>query len=169
MKHVALTAAFLAGMITGMSVFSRAADLYLDINGFSRHSQTHYTYQGERQAYNADNAGLGLTKQLTDGVDLMAGFYKNSFHKPSIYAGANFHINFLSGMYALRPGVSVGLVSGYDNTPDHTGMVRLCVLPNIRASIQNLGVKVGYVPAIGGSRGNVAVSVLTVQFQYQIN
>lgn len=193
MKFIAIIAAFLAGMITGMSLFSRAADLYLDVNGFSRHSQKYYTYQGQRQAFNEDNAGLGLTSSWTDNVDLTAGFYRNSYAKPSVYGGANLHMNFKGGPIVWRPGVSVGLVSGYDNTPDHAGVVRLAVMPNVAISTGNLGVKIGYVPARKASRGaavyggtlskdgnfststvgaepdDASASAITVQFQYQIN
>lgn len=188
MKRMSIVVAILSASQPAFATDS----LYIDVNGFSLHSKQYYSYQGERKEYNQDNAGLGLSKQWNDNADLTAGFYKNSYDKMSAYGGANAHLNFKSGSVSWRPGVCVGLVTGYDNTPDHAGVVRLMVMPNVAISVGDLGIKVGYLPARKASRSTVVYnstldkdgniytsttisktddvnpSVLTVQFQYRI-
>ncbi|MBT8448110.1 MAG: hypothetical protein KJO69_00365 [Gammaproteobacteria bacterium] len=91
------------------------SQLYLDINGLSKHL-------GENtEGLNERNIGAGLTlekrKLGSDFVkSLTAGGYKNSFNKNSYYAGGGLarRINLLDKLYADVGGVA-GVVSGYED------------------------------------------------------
>ena len=144
-------------------------NLLLDVNGYSWHSRDIYTSGGMSREYNSMNTGLGLTKQVSNHVDVSAGVYENSYYKTSVYGCANFHLNFGGGALIVRPGVSVGIVTGYDNTPDNTGVVRPIVLPSLVASFNDFGVRFGFVPPFPRSGGGSTVAVVTVQFQYRVD
>ena len=81
------------------------ATVLLDINGTSRHL-------GTDVKYNENNIGVGLTAEL-DNKLLTAGNYRNSFGKPSYYAGAGITKKFGNSIYA-KLGLLGGAVSGYE-------------------------------------------------------
>ena len=139
------------------------ADTYLDVNGISVHSLDYFTYEGRASKFNGSNVGLGITTDLYKYVDGKAGFYKNSYYHQSTYAALNVHTE---SWYGIEPGITVGFVSGYNNTPMHSGIVQFYVIPNVAIRYKDLGVMVGYIPPMPGEV--VPVSVVTVQFQYQI-
>ena len=88
--------------------------LYLDINGKSKHSGG-----DETQDYNENNYGFGITaeKEHDKIVQLLtAGGYKNSFNKPSYYAGGGLAKRFGAGDYYMDVGGIAGGVTGYDKT-----------------------------------------------------
>jgi hypothetical protein len=140
------------------------ADTFLDINGASVHSLDYFTYQGKVSKFNGENVGIGITTDLFKYVDIKAGVYKNSYYHPSAYAAINIHTE---SWYGIEPGVTVGFASGYNNTPMHSGLLQLYVVPNVAVRYKDFGVVVGYIPPIPGEV--VPVSVVTVQFQYQLN
>ena len=83
---------------------------YLDINGLSKHLNTDVEY-------NERNYGLGISREtVKDKIVkiLTAGGYKNSFNKPSYYAGAGIAKRFGNENY-LDLGVIGGAATGYDN------------------------------------------------------
>lgn len=90
-------------------------DYYLDINGLSRHINTPVEL-------NETNPGLGITAEDVNNKvvkALMAGFYKNSFENPSLYAGGSLARRFGNDYYADL-GVFGGLATGYGDTPQIT-------------------------------------------------
>jgi ribosomal protein L27 len=140
------------------------ADTYLDVNGASVHSLDYFTYGSTTHKFNGQNVGIGVTTDLNKYVDGKVGFYKNSYYHPSAYAAINIHTE---SWYGIEPGVTVGFASGYNNTPMHSGLLQLYVVPNVAVRYKDFGVVVGYIPPIPGEV--VPVSVVTVQFQYQLN
>jgi len=89
-------------------------DFYLDVNGKSKHFG-----KSDEQGYNENNVGLGITGEKADiGLVklLTAGGYKNSFNKPSYYAGGGLAKRFGSGDYTMDIGGIAGGVTGYEKT-----------------------------------------------------
>ena len=85
------------------------ADYYLDINGLSKHLNTDVEY-------NEQNYGFGVTREdVKDKLvkTLTAGGYKNSFGKPSYYAGGGLAKRFGDDYY-MDLGGMVGAATGYD-------------------------------------------------------
>ena len=143
-------------------------DVFLDVNGFSKHSQETFVYQGQQETFNGDNAGLGVTAALSKHIDLKVGFYDNSYFHTTVYGGVNVKTEFSFGQMKFVPGVTVGLATGYDNTPMHSGLFQLYVIPNIGIRFGSIGVTVGYIPGVSLASDSAPVSVVTAQFQYQI-
>ena len=94
-----------------------AGDVFLDINGTSKHSKDTYIYDGVTHAYNSRNIGLGLTYGLNKYLDLSGGFYDNSYYKLSVYGGLTLKHDLLYGNFRITPGVSLGVATGYSDTP----------------------------------------------------
>jgi hypothetical protein len=145
------------------------SDTYLDINGLSKHSINEYCYQGKCQPFNQTNPGLGITTDLTNHIDLKVGGYKNSYYKTSLYAGINIHTALTHNVWNISPGIMVGMVSGYDKTPMRVGTVVLSIIPNVAIHYQDFGVVIGYIPPVITPEAGKAISVVTMQFQYQLN
>ena len=145
------------------------ADTYIDINGFSKHSQDTYNYQGTTFKFNSQNYGVGITHTINKNVDFKAGLYHNSYHKVSGYSAANVNIDFAIKDVTVTPGIMVGVATGYNDTPMHSGMLQFMLIPNIGINYKKIGVNFGYIPAGGARAGEIAVSAVTVQFQYKID
>jgi len=155
-------------VIIGFAPLATADDLYLDINGFSKHSSEYYSYQGEKNKYNSVNPGLGITMNIAKYADVFAGFYDNSYYQTSVYAGVNLKVPFTISEIGIAPGVAVGGISGYEDTPLETQKISALVLPNLVFSYRNAGIRISYVPKVKTSEDRNAVSVWLLQLQYRI-
>ena len=128
---------------------------YLDINGLSRHGNTDVDY-------NEENPGFGITREtVNDGVvkALMAGYYKNSFEDPSMYAGGHLAKRFGDNYYA-DVGLSGGLITGYEDalTPMAALMMQL--------GKKDLGrLKFQYVPKIKSKQPSLLMMNLGIPFK----
>jgi len=98
-------------VLLNLIVFSVMADptYFLDINGLAKHTDTDYPY-------NERNYGLGISREKEKNKwvnSLAAGMYKNSFYKPSYYAGGSLARRF-GDKYYMDIGAMGGLITGYD-------------------------------------------------------
>lgn len=112
----------------------------LDINIGSRHSEGTYWGLENRsrgyieKKYNENNFGVGLSYGYRTWVDFKTGFFENSYEKNSFYIGAFIHKDiylFRSKMWLIAPGVNVGGVTGYNNTPMKTPVIAPLFIPAI--------------------------------------
>ncbi len=100
--------------------------------------------------YNENNTGGGLSYEVTNHIEIGAGFFKNSYHNTSIYSGADLHTD---RRKRISVGISVAAVTGYKDTPENTHVM---ILPNVVVGNEHLRMKIGYVP------GAVSLTTLTV-------
>src|SRR4030065_2163979 len=85
------------GVAEGQAVF-------LDVNGFSKHTQETFVYQGQQETFNGDNAGLGVTAALSKHIDLKVGFYDNSYFHTTVYGGGDVKAEDAFRQMKLHPG-----------------------------------------------------------------
>lgn len=89
-------------------------ELFFDINGFSKHIDTPDELSGQFE-YNEENPGFGITAETNGNSfikSLMAGGYKNSYGKPSYYAGGALGKRF-GDEYYMDVGGFGGVTTGY--------------------------------------------------------
>ncbi len=109
MKRAIIAAVVLAAIAPA----ARAAEpsrLALDVNLASYHTRA-----WARRELNQVNPGLGLEYQASPDWTALAGFYKNSYRRETVYALAAWtpvRINLPAGLHA-DAGIAAGLVSGY--------------------------------------------------------
>jgi hypothetical protein len=128
-------------LMAGCGSAQAAEDMWtVDFNVASVHSQENYYIDGAATPFNEDNQGLGIRYGLTDHVDVMAGFYDNSFHKTSVYAGVEWHT---SREYLVSVGVAVAAVTGYSGTPTETPLI---FLPVVQLGQPEIGMRFGHMP-----------------------
>ena len=124
-----------------------ANDLWLDINVASYHAGSDgYCYQGECDDFNEFNYGLGLSYELDDTFEATGGFFRNSYDKHSHYLGVKAKYDFARGDWALTPGLTVGLVTGYDDTEVEASTLQPMALPSVTVSYKRVRGTVGYIP-----------------------
>lgn len=143
--------------------------LYARKNG----EYTFFTETEKRRSYNSTNYGAGLKYGFTDYVDGFVGFYDNSYYKTSFYAGVNIKRDFypLDTKFRIAPGLKLGLVSGYDDTPsgDTTigpGNTTPLVVPNVEFGYGRYYVNTGFIPAIGNKATWVVMSQAGVRLDF---
>lgn len=100
--------------------------------------------------YNERNFGAGLERSISENVRLVAGAYRNSFYRTSVYVG---------GVYAplragvLSAGVVGGLVTGYQSS------VSPGLAPTVMLELPALGIGLNalFLPKYGNSPGIVGL------------
>lgn len=118
----------------------------------SNHSERYYRdTDGTLKEFNERNTGGGISYAISEHAELGAGFFRNSFNKTSVYAGIDVHT---STHRAVRVGVSLAPVTGYQNTPAVTHWM---ILPNVVFGNNKVRTKVGIMPI-----GEVKFMTLTV-------
>ena len=143
-----------------VSVFAmQTGEWSIDLNGLSWHSEDRYNDDGEKRRYNEGNAGLGGSYAWNDWIDIKAGFFENSYYKNSLYGGAFLHRDFYSGAWTFAPGVSLLLVSGYDDTPQDAPVVAPILVPGVVFGPRAMKISLGFVPV-----GSVKFATLQLQF-----
>lgn len=158
----------IAIIIFAAVVPAHAGDLYLDINGYSWHSNDTYVYQGKRHEYNSKNAGLGVTYGINKYVEAFAGFYDNSYNRDTLYGGAKIKLDFEVAGVTITPGLNVGAATGYADTPAQSDYYRLVIIPAVRVTYRGVGLTLGYVPRIEKENFD-AVSAITAQINIRLN
>lgn len=146
---------------------AQAGDLYLDVNGYSWHSNDTYVYKGKRHDYNAENSGLGLTYGLNKYVEASAGFYNNSYYKQTLYGGLKIKHDIVFGNLVVSPGLNVGVATGYADTPIHADYYQVVIMPAVRVTYRGMGLTVGYVPRVE-KENFVPVSTITAQVNIRV-
>lgn len=150
-----------------LSAQANANELFLDINGFSMHSKETYKYKGTRQEYNSNNTGLGLTYGLNKYTEASAGFYKNSYNKDTIYGLVRLKYDISMGNMTITPGINIGIVTGYWDTPVQADYYQVLVAPTVRVTYHGIGFTIGYVP--GSEKDNLnPVSTITAQINIML-
>lgn len=160
------------------SLTAFADDTFLDVNLASKHFGTivcdPHVYDCAKYP-NQSNLGLGLStkvSQFDDGegvrfaIDVKVGFYNNTFYKNSVYGLVNLRGMDPMKLGSVRPGLVLGLVTGYNDTPQQASTLMPILMPNVAVGLsKKTEVMFGYLPSrmFGGN-----VDVLTVQLQYQI-
>ena len=117
-----------------------------------------YEYNGQYHEWNDENYGLGIGYELSDHIEARAGFFDNSFHKTSTYAGINWHT---SRERLLSVGLMAGLVGGYQDTPSSNGGF---VLPNVALNWEQITGEFGYQPRLHSHQSNVITFSIGVLF-----
>ena len=130
---------------------SFANDWWLDVHLASYHFNRDGYYQdGEQHDWNEKNFGLGVTYQYHENVQLMGGFFDNSYHTHSNYAAINFHANYNIKSLIIKPGVLIGGVTGYEDTPmNENSWVRTVTPmagPNLSIGTKKLLLNIGLIP-----------------------
>lgn len=146
---------------------AQAGDLFLDINGYSFHSNETYKYNGKREKFNSQNAGVGLTYGMGKYIEASAGYFRNSFDKDTIYGSAKLKYSFNFGEVSVTPGINIGLATGYMDTPVQSDQYQVVVMPTLRLTYRGVGLTLGYFPQVE-KENFIAVSVITAQINVRI-
>ena len=136
-------------LLSGGRCVAERGDNWIDLNVSSWHSEKRYTWQGRSAEYNANNLGLGFTHELSDTFEVKTGWFRNSYEKTSVYGLVGWKRDLLQrSPWLLAPGVTGGLVSGYQNTPERTGEVTAwcLVMLNIGHG-ERWRANIGYLPS----------------------
>lgn len=131
-----------------LSLPASAGDLWVDIHGLSIHSSSSYSYKQYSGDYNWANLGAGVGYALTPNVELKAGAYWNSYENLSVYAGARFGLRLPVGDSGVivDPGLTVGVVTGYEDTPDEAAAIQPVILPGSEHRVQPISPLSGIYP-----------------------
>jgi hypothetical protein len=98
------------------------------------------SYHTHRNGYNEQNLGLGYELTINEKWSVGAGFYRNSYRKDSMYAGATYY-RWQIGQ--IRLGTSMGVVTGY-------GGVLPMIAPTATWEGDRVGVTVMVTPPVSG-------------------
>lgn len=149
-------------LLTSLDVRAQKGDLWLDMNVTSWHSNETYTWKGNTKKYNSDNIGLGLSYEVEDWYEVKVGVYDNSYYKTTVYGGVNVkHDLAASRNWTIAPGLTAGVVTGYNDTPMHAAAIAPILLPNVELGYDQWRAVVGFIPVRAFGFGNT--DVITVQ------
>lgn len=131
----------------------------------SRHSApcTHNITPGACVPYNERNYGVGVARDVSQHVALMAGTYENSYLRRSVYAGVTLSaasLTLRAGSLRISPALDVAYLTGYEGIHKYPAMV----LPILRVGTERFAARVGYLPRIGGE----SASVVTLQLMFRV-
>lgn len=159
-------------LLLPISVFAQPSPWLLEINGFSFHTEaafnagwretgTQAPYREKWRDFNSINTGVGLRYDLAQNLQAFAGVYRNSYYRPSGYAGLNLRREFsIRNGWRVAPGLKLGFVSGYTNTPEESRLLDTLIfiaLPNIEIGTHGKYLNIGLMPPVN------RVGVLTLQ------
>ncbi len=143
-----------------------AGDLRVDLNLASKHtSASQYTYNGKTKDYNEQNYGLGLSYDIDGTFEATAGFFSNSYAKNSNYAGVKVKHDFWFGRLTVTPGVTFGLVTGYDDTEVDAAKYQPIAVPSVAFEYNNFSTTIGYIPLRLAK--DASTDVITFQIGYR--
>jgi len=108
------------------------------------------SYHFDRNDYEEENWGIGIERPFYEKVRGVAGVYRNSFSKTSIYVGGVYS-PFTFGPAAV--GVMGGLFTGYGDG------FQLVIAPVLSVEGETMGANLLYVPPYGDHRGLVALQL----------
>lgn len=126
---------------------------WIEIHGLSKHSKSTYN-DGQEREFNEINIGAGVMFPVTEHVELGFGQFKNSYNINTQYAGFDWHT---TSRAPVRYGVSVAIMTGYENTPTPSNIM---VLPNLTIGNGNVRLKIGVLP------GPTSLVTLTAGFRF---
>ena len=155
-------------LLTTTPVF--ALEGWVDIPLVSIHTEDTVTFDtGETVELNELNLGIGITVapgKYSYGDDkyvpmeymsYRVGVYNNSYNRTSVYAGINPHTSRYGN---IMYGVMLGVVSGYDITPNDSSLI-MAVVPHVSFQGKHMRTEVSFI------KGKKAVALaLTVGFRF---
>lgn len=145
---VTLGALFWAVLFVVVGVFHQSkADTWVSFGGVS-----HHLSDGN---YNERNGGLGIEHDLSKNWRLMAGMYKNSFRRDSLYVGGGY-LPLRIG--PVRLGAAGGMFSGYGENAVFAAMGAAMI------ESKRWGLNILYMPKYSGQGGLLAFQ-FKVKFQ----
>ena len=128
-KRFKVALAIVFTVSAGYSLYKNSAhagEIWGEYHVGSNHSDKYwYDDNGRRHEFNENNTGGGISYGINDNVEVIGGFYRNSYDNTSVYAGADVHTGRRHG---ISVGVSAGKITGYEDTPTAT---KFMVLPNV--------------------------------------
>ncbi|MHB0978435.1 MAG: hypothetical protein ACYC1K_03500 [Minisyncoccota bacterium] len=149
---------------------STAGELYIDINGKAWHDNKTYRYEKQTFNYNENNLGLGLTYSIHKYIEISTGYYYNSFRRNTLYGAAKLKYDIKYKAFTITPGLGLGLVTGYEDTPVKADIIQPVVIPVLRIVYEKVGLTIGYLPKTERQTAkNFSTSALTVQLNLQAN
>lgn len=151
----------------GPTVYASADETWLDVNVTSWHSEETYRWERQERRYNSSNFGLGIGRELTDYFEVKAGWFDNSYEKTSVYAIAAIKHDLLgSPRWVVAPGAAVGLVSGYQNTPEQTAALTPWGLLTLTLGKEHgWRAMIGYMPSRLFQAGTVDIVTLQISLR----
>ncbi|MEO0444192.1 MAG: hypothetical protein AAFZ92_10740 [Pseudomonadota bacterium] len=116
----------------------------LDVNTSSWHSSPTY---GRGNFYNEDNDGFGFSYGYSDMLDFKMGYFENSYHNTSVYAGLALNKDYyFYNDIVLSPGIGVMFTTGYKDTNLNAPTLAPIVHPSITIGHRMLRSTIGYIP-----------------------
>jgi hypothetical protein len=113
------------------------------------------SYHTDRDAhYNERNGGLGIEHDIADNARLIAGFYRNSLYRESMYLGATFTPLHVTDH--IRVGVIAAFVTGY-NINDGNAVPMAALLVQVEG--ERVGINLGAIPRSVASPGLVGLQI----------
>lgn len=141
-----IIARLLAVFFVVVSSQAHSFDGWMNVHLGSSHLQPDYVQDGKLHDYNEKNLGMGLAIPVSPRLDVLSGFYENSYNKTSVYAGVNYHT---ANNYGFSVGVNSGVVTGYGGTPNTKSNVALMIVPHVTYAVKNFRAEIGIVPSVG--------------------
>ena len=92
----------------------------------------------------------------------------NSYGRQTAYAAVTLKHDLSYRDFSLTPGISVGLATGYKNTPVNAATLQPSLIASVRATWRGVGFTLGYMPGANRSEG-IPISVITLQANVQLN
>ena len=130
----------------------------IDIHGKSHHFDRCYRFCTKN--YNETNLGLGLAYKVNEHIDLMGGFYQNSFNNRSTYAA----LNFGQTIGYFTPGIMLGGITGYTFDGRDQRDIGLAVLPNVSLDVDRFQLNMGFIPKNFGGKSAVLTFRAGIRF-----
>lgn len=149
-------AAIIVGLAAGLLGYHRSANAatWVDISLASHHTQP----RADGQPWNETNPGAGIDTTLPalpERVSLIAGAYRNSFFRPTVYAGLHWRALDIG---PVQLGASAALASGYPHTQAIAGLTATIEAGDLRLRLIGL-------PPISGKHAGVIGAQIGIQIQ----
>ena len=116
--------------------------------------------------FNDFNPGLGLEWPVTTIATAMTGVYRNSYDHPSFYAAMAvtpwaWRLEPGGWRWLVRPGLMLGLVSGYSHDENPVAPLFGAGLLQIRDAHTGIGINLIGLPRMDGQAGFVGIQLVT--------
>lgn len=112
------------------------------------------------------NPGVGLEAPLALDYTMMAGAYRNSYRRTSLYAAVSvtpwaWRLQPGGWRWLVRPGFVAGVVSGYDRSENPAAPLFAAGLLQIRDAQTGVGFNLIGMPRVDGQAGFVGIQLVT--------
>lgn len=143
---------FLAGFLSCVALIIAIGALARSLAGETWFVSTvaSYHYNTDKK-YEQQNWGFGIEQKLADNFAVIAGGYRNSNRRDSMYFGAAWAPVQIYG--PLRLGVAAMMVGGYE-TPKNTEVLK-AAFPFLTAEYKGFGFNIPIIPPVSGTTPGV--------------